>query len=62
MSKIEVKNLDYFRSRSKTIDKNRQMSSPIRVSSLEPVFASKPAEQDFFDRIWFSRIRVLTCR
>jgi hypothetical protein len=62
MSKIEVKNLDHFRFSSKTIDKNRRMSFSIKVSSLEPVFASKPAEQDFFDRIWFSRIRVLTCR
>ncbi len=62
MSKIEVTNLDHFCSRAKTIDKNRRMSFSIRVSSLEPIFASKPAKQDFFDRIWFSRIRVLTCR
>lgn len=44
--------------------KGRELLMPIPLlpKDPEPVFASKRAEQDFFDRIWFSRIRALTCQ
>ncbi|MDB9421575.1 MULTISPECIES: hypothetical protein [Microcystis] len=44
--------------------KGRELLLPIPLlpKAPEPVFASKPAEQDSFERICFSRIRALTCQ
>ncbi len=46
------------------LHKGRELLLPIPLLSKEPepVFASKRDEQNFFDRIWFSRIRSLTCQ
>ena len=43
--------------------KGRQLLTPIPLlpQDPEPCFASKRAEQQFYDQIWFSRIRSLTC-
>lgn len=43
--------------------KGRELLTPVPLLPLDPqpVFASERAEQDFSDRIWFSRIRSLTC-
>jgi len=43
--------------------KGRELLMPIPLlpKDPEPVFASKRAEQEFFNRIWFSRIRSLSC-
>ncbi len=44
--------------------KGRELLMPIPLlpKDTEPVFTSKRTEQDFLDRIWFSRIRALTCQ
>ncbi len=43
--------------------KGRELLMPILLlpKDPEPVFASKRTEQEFFNRIWFSCIRFLTC-
>lgn len=43
--------------------KGRNLLTPVPLLPKDPlpVFASKRAEQDFYDRFWFSRIRSLTC-
>ena len=43
--------------------KGRELLTPVPLlpKDPQPVFASKRAEQAFYDRIWFSRIRSLTC-
>lgn len=43
--------------------KGRELLIPIPLlpKDPQPCFASKRAEQDFYERIWFSRIRSLTC-
>lgn len=45
------------------LHKGRQLLSPIPLlpKDPQPCFASKQAERDFYDQIWFSRIRSLTC-
>lgn len=44
--------------------KGRELLSPVPLlpKDPQPVFASKRAERDFYDQIWFSRIRSLTCQ
>ncbi len=46
------------------LHKGRELLTPIPLLSQDPqrVFASKQAERDFYDQIWFSRIRSLTCK
>jgi hypothetical protein len=34
---------------------------PLLPKDPQPCFASNRAQEDFYDRIWFSRIRSLTC-
>lgn len=45
------------------LHKGRELLAPLPLlpKDPQPVFASKRAEQDFFDQFWFSRIRSLTC-
>jgi len=45
------------------LHKGRELLAPLPLlpTDPQPVFASKRAEQDFYDQIWFSRIRSLTC-
>lgn len=44
--------------------KGRELLTPVPLlpKDPQPVFASKRAERDFYDQIWFSRIRSLTCQ
>jgi len=44
--------------------KGRQLLSPIALlpQDPQPCFASKRAEREFYDQIWFTRIRSLTCK
>ncbi len=44
--------------------KGRELLTPVPLmpKDPQPVFASKRAELDFYDQIWFSRIRSLTCQ
>jgi len=44
--------------------KARELFTPVPLlpKDPQPVFASKRAERDFYDQIWFSRIRSLTCQ
>lgn len=46
------------------IHKGRQLlaSIPLLPKDPQPCFASNQAKQDFYDRIWFSRIRSLDCK
>lgn len=46
------------------VNKGRQMLQPVAllVHDPEPCFASKRAERDHYDQIWFSRIRSLSCK
>jgi hypothetical protein len=46
------------------IHNRRHLLTPIPLlpKDPQPCFASNKAEQDFYDQIWFSRIRDLTCR
>lgn len=46
------------------LHKGRELLTPIPLlpEDPQPCFASKRAEQDFYDQIWFSRIRSLTCQ
>lgn len=46
------------------VHKGRQLLSPTALlpQDPQPCFASKRAEQDFYDQIWFTRIRSLTCK
>ena len=46
------------------LHKGRELLSPIPLlpKDPQPCFASKQAERDFYDQIWFSRIRSLTCQ
>lgn len=46
------------------LHKGRALLTPIPLlpQDPQPCFASNQAEQDFYDLIWFSRIRSLTCR
>jgi hypothetical protein len=43
--------------------KGRKLLAPIPLlpKDPQPCFASNRAQEDFYDRIWFSRIRSLTC-
>ncbi len=43
--------------------KGRELLTPVPLLPLDPqpVFASKSAEWDLSNQIWFSRIRSLTC-
>jgi hypothetical protein len=45
------------------LHKGRELLVPLPLlpKDPQPVFASKRAQQDFFDQFWFSRIRSLTC-
>ncbi len=45
------------------LNKQRQLLALIPLLSYDPqpCFASNKAKQDYYDRIWFSRIRSLTC-
>lgn len=44
--------------------KGRELLTPVPFlpQDPQPVFASKRAQRDFYDQIWFSRIRCLTCQ
>ncbi|XHX76466.1 MAG: hypothetical protein RBJ76_18755 [Stenomitos frigidus ULC029] len=44
--------------------KGRELLTPVPllVKEPQPVFASKRAEHVFYDQIWFSRIRSLSCQ
>lgn len=46
------------------LHKGRQLLRPVPLlpQDPQPCFASKKAEQDFYDQIWFSRIKSLYCR
>jgi hypothetical protein len=46
------------------LHKGRELLTPIPLlpKDPQPCFASKRAKQDFYDQIWFSRIRSLTCQ
>lgn len=46
------------------VHKGRQLLNPIPLlpQDPQPCFASKWAERDFYDQIWFTRIRSLTCK
>lgn len=46
------------------VNKGRQLFMPVPLLSKDPqpCFASKKAEADYYDEIWFSRIRSLYCR
>ncbi len=46
------------------LHKGRELLAPVPLlpKDPQPCFASKRAERDFYDQIWFSRIRSLTCR
>jgi len=46
------------------LHKGRHLLTPIPLlpKDPQPCFASNQAEQDFYDQIWFSRIRTLTCQ
>jgi hypothetical protein len=46
------------------LHKGRELLTPIPLLAKDPqpCFASNRAEQDFYDQIWFSRIRSLTCQ
>jgi hypothetical protein len=46
------------------VHKGRQLLTPIPLlpQDPEPCFASKRSEQQFYDQIWFTRIRSLTCK
>lgn len=43
--------------------KERELLTPVPLlpKDPQPVFASKRTKRDFYDQIWFSRIRSLTC-
>lgn len=45
------------------LHKGRQLLTPVTLlpKDPQPCFASKQAERRFYDQIWFSRIRSLTC-
>ena len=45
------------------LHKGRELLLPLPLLPLDPqpAFASKRAERDFYDHIWFCRIRSLTC-
>ena len=47
-----------------TVNKGRQLLTPIPLLRYdpEPCFASKRAEDRYYDRIWFSRISSLRCQ
>lgn len=46
------------------LHKGRELLTPIPLlpKDPQPCFASKQAERDFYEQIWFSRIRSLTCQ
>jgi len=46
------------------VHKGRHLLQPIALlfHDPQPCFASKRAEQEFYDQIWFTRIRSLTCK
>lgn len=46
------------------LHKGRHLLTPIPLlpKDPQPCFASNQAEQHFYDQIWFSRIRTLTCQ
>ncbi|XHX76413.1 MAG: transposase [Stenomitos frigidus ULC029] len=46
------------------VHKGRQLLCPIPLlpHDPEPCFASKQAEQDFYDQFWLTRIRSLSCK
>jgi hypothetical protein len=46
------------------INKERPLLKPIALFTVdpEPCFASKKAEAQYYDRIWFPRIRSLLCQ
>ncbi len=49
---------------SGVLHKGRRLLTPMPLlpKDPQPCFASRKAEQDFYDQILFSRIRALTCR
>ena len=46
------------------VNKRRPLLKPIALFTVEPepCFASKKAEAQFYDRIWFSKIQSLRCQ
>ena len=46
------------------LHKGRRLFTPIPLlpKDPQPCFASQKAREDFYDRIWFSRIQSLQCR
>ncbi len=46
------------------LHKGRQLLSPVPLlpKDPQPCFASRRTEREFYDQIWFTRIRSLTCR
>ncbi|NEO24766.1 MAG: hypothetical protein F6J98_16575 [Moorea sp. SIO4G2] len=46
------------------VNKGRQLLRPVPLlpKDPQPCFASHKAEHDYYDQIWFSRIRSLKCR
>ena len=43
--------------------KGRTLLTPVALLPIDsqPCFASNKAQQDYYDQIWFSRIRSLSC-
>ncbi|MBD2425196.1 hypothetical protein, partial [Phormidium sp. FACHB-1136] len=46
------------------VNKGRPLLQPIPLLTVdpEPCFASKNAEDQYYDRIWFSRIQSIRCQ
>ena len=46
------------------LHKGRKLLTPIPLlpKDPQPCFASNKAEEDFYDQIWFSRIRSVSCQ
>ena len=46
------------------VHKGRQLLNPVPLlpKDPQPCFASNRAEQNFYDQIWFNRVRSLTCK
>ena len=57
----EVPSLQYLRG---VVNKGRALLVPIPLFSKdpEPCFASKKAQLDFYDSIWFERIVTINCK
>jgi len=46
------------------LNKGRLLLTPVPLlpNDPQPCFSSKKAKRDYYDKIWFSRIRSLSCQ